>query len=466
MLQKFSKRRELLSAAMLLCFCAFTNNAMAQTWNTGVGHNGAPLTAELTGSGNNRTLTVKGNGLMADFQVSSGGVPWKDYLTNIATVVINNGVLSVGDYAFSGCTELKTVTFISGSDVSIIGYRSFEKCTSLSLIEIPKSVTTIEGEAFLNCTGLKTVKFEEESGDLNFEAYTVDPKTHEYRYDWFKNCPIQTLELKRQYKFDRYTYAGTTLFKGNNHLQTLIIGRYVTLIEISDFADCSSLTNVTIQDGSDELIFGSWGAESVFNGCPINTLYLGRKIYTGYNRTYTPFSVEYKSPFYNKTSLETLTIGKDLSWISEYAFQGCIRLTTITSNNLIPPTVGSNCFDDVNKTTCKVNVPRGTQCAYQSANQWKEFTNIVDDTNTACTNGINDVVATQLQIFPNPVKDDIFIKTDLQVEKVEICSFAGTLLTQENNFNEKISISALPEGIYLLRIYTDKGVAVSKIVKE
>jgi len=36
----------------------------------------------------------------------------------------------------------------------------------------------------------------------------------------------------------------------------------------------------------------------------------------------------------------------------------------------------------------------------------------------------------------------------------------------ENNFTEKISVSALSEGIYLLKIYTDKGLAVSKIVKE
>ena len=45
----------------------------------------------------------------------------------------------------------------------------------------------------------------------------------------------------------------------------------------------------------------------------------------------------------------------------------------------------------------------------------------------------------------------------------------GTLLMSQNNFNEKISVSALSQGVYLLKVYTDKtdkGVAISKIVKE
>ena len=82
------------------------------------------------------------------------------------------------------------------------------------------------------------------------------------------------------------------------------------------------------------------------------------------------------------------------------------------------------------------------------------------------TTDIANALANQLQIFPNPTKDEIFIKSDLQIEKVEISSVAGTLLISETNFVEKISVSALPHGVYLLKVYTDKGVAVSKIVKE
>jgi len=80
--------------------------------------------------------------------------------------------------------------------------------------------------------------------------------------------------------------------------------------------------------------------------------------------------------------------------------------------------------------------------------------------------GINEVENAKLQIYPNPVKDEIFIKSELPITKIEISSLTGTLLILENNFNERISVSTLPKGIYLLKVYTDKGVIISKIVKE
>ena len=71
-----------------------------------------------------------------------------------------------------------------------------------------------------------------------------------------------------------------------------------------------------------------------------------------------------------------------------------------------------------------------------------------------------------LQIFPNPTEDEIFIQSNLQIEKVEVYSLLGSLLISEDNFNNKISVSALHAGIYLLKVYTNKGFVVRKIVKE
>jgi subtilisin family serine protease len=88
-----------------------------------------------------------------------------------------------------------------------------------------------------------------------------------------------------------------------------------------------------------------------------------------------------------------------------------------------------------------------------------------DVTIALTTTGIDDVVANRLQIFPNPAKEDIFIKSELPVEKVEIYSLTGNLLSSENNFKEKISVSDLSRGVYLLKVYTDKGIIISKIIK-
>jgi len=82
------------------------------------------------------------------------------------------------------------------------------------------------------------------------------------------------------------------------------------------------------------------------------------------------------------------------------------------------------------------------------------------------TLGINDEIAKQLQIFPNPAQTEIFVNSDVQIEKIEIYSITGDLLRFENNFKGKISVSDLAQGIYLLKVYTDKGVVYSKFVKE
>ena len=124
---------------------------------------------------------------------------------------------------------------------------------------------------------------------------------------------------------------------------------------------------------------------------------------------------------------------------------------------------------NVNKSTCKLYIPDCSNMnAYRAVADWN-FANIyAEGTITPCGSGsgIDDIIVSQLQIFPNPTKDEVFIKSDLQLEKAEIYSLTGTLLIQENNFTEKISVSALSQGVYLLKVYTDKGVAISKIVKE
>ena len=56
--------------------------------------------------------------------------PWSDYSANITSVVIDDGVQSVGDYCFYGLTALIDVSL--GSSVESIGYGAFDGCTSLT----------------------------------------------------------------------------------------------------------------------------------------------------------------------------------------------------------------------------------------------------------------------------------------------------------------------------------------------
>ena len=118
--------------------------------------------------------------------------------------------------------------------------------------------------------------------------------------------------------------------------------------------------------------------------------------------------------------------------------------------------------------TANINSPAGFYDIVLSGGYDKnyDYTLVNGILEVTTTTGINNVVANQLSIYPNPAKDDIFVKSEVQIKKVEIYSLTGALLLSENNFKEKISVLTLPHGVYLVKVYTDKEVAVSKIVKE
>lgn len=85
--------------------------------------------------------------------------------------------------------------------------------------------------------------------------------------------------------------------------------------------------------------------------------------------------------------------------------------------------------------------------------------------------GIDDVQASKISIYPNPAQNELFIRTDLTIKKVEINDLTGHNVkilnaTSSQNGVQTISVSSLLKGIYLVKVYTENGVVVSKIVKE
>ena len=111
----------------------------------------------------NGTLTISGNGKMYDYSDSDNTsfnttAPWgnhRDY--QIKKVIIAQGVSSIGDCAFSGCTSLTSVAIPDG--VTSIGRGAFYYCTSLTSVAIPDSVTSIGYYAFYNCDSLTDVYY-------------------------------------------------------------------------------------------------------------------------------------------------------------------------------------------------------------------------------------------------------------------------------------------------------------------
>ena len=114
---------------------------------------GSNLTWTLDSKG---ALTIRGTGEMAhygkNYRDACLRAPWPK---DIKTVTIENGVTSIGGYAFYSCEELAAITI--PDSVTSIGMSAFEDCESLAAITIPDGVTRISQNAFSSCRNLTDI---------------------------------------------------------------------------------------------------------------------------------------------------------------------------------------------------------------------------------------------------------------------------------------------------------------------
>jgi hypothetical protein len=123
-------------------------------------------TGPLAWNLNNGTLTISGNGAMPDYDFLNAA-PWTPYYENITTAIIENGVTSIGSFAFFYCAALTSITI--RESVTSIGMMAFSGCIALPSITISSSVTTIGNAAFTACTALTSINVNSENANYSSE---------------------------------------------------------------------------------------------------------------------------------------------------------------------------------------------------------------------------------------------------------------------------------------------------------
>ena len=237
----------------------------------------------LTGDG---TLTISGTGAMADYGYSDNRAPWYGARSQVKTVIIKNGVTSIGNDAFYDCKALTSATI--PNSVTSIGDDAFSICTALTNVTIPNSVTSIGDDAFSICTALTNVTIPESVTQIGFGAFSGSNAAITVASGNSKYCSAAGALYNKQ---------KTTLFyPGMIKDGSFRIPNSVTTIADYAFSNCLSLTSVTIPNSVTSIGGAAFG---------------------------------------NCLSLTSVTILNSVSSIGEFAFKDCTSLTSVTIPNSV-----------------------------------------------------------------------------------------------------------------------------------
>lgn len=259
--------------------------------------------------------------------------PWKSSRAQIKRVNIGEGVTSIGNCAFYGCTALTEVNI--ASTVTDIGNEAFYNCTSLTGIDIPGGVTRIGTRAFDSCENLANIALPETMvtiEDLAFKGCKALTSV---------NFPSGVTNISRSVFWE----SGLTSFT---------IPEGVTNISDNAFIRCTSLTSVSIPEGVTNI------GNAAFEGCssltsvsiPTSVTNIGERTFLGC------------------PTLTSVSISEGVTSIGDAAFRDCSSLTSVYCYASTPPNYDKSAFWG-NASNRKIYVPTDYVDDYK--NNWSDY---------------------------------------------------------------------------------------------
>ena len=370
------------------------------TWSMGDGTCGTDVKWYLDFTG---TLHIYGSGNMQNSSISWGvpNTPWASVREKVLAVVIEEGVTSIGDYAFYGFTNLTSVTIADsvtkiGTVSNYTGYGcSFMNCTSLTQITIPKNVTSIAYSTFEDCSSLTTITVA--SGNTAYSsadgilydrykdaihcypagktgAFTIPSTVDKIMPYAFATCkgltevtiPATVTSIGNYafydcYGLDHVTFLGSAPSFGSNSFTG------VTTTVDYPAADTSWTHSVMKSAGGTNLTWnggsGSCGTgvqwKLTYKYSTVTLTISGSGAMSNYTSGNQPWAnriaditaVEVcngvtsvgEYALYNSNALTTVMLADTVTSIGTYAFGNCTKLTSVTLGNGIQ-TIGDNAF--------------------------------------------------------------------------------------------------------------------------
>lgn len=322
-----------------------------------------------------KVLTISGTGEMYHDGHFSDSLHWhgQKLTTTIQSVVIEQGVTSVGYWAFANCTNLKTISLPDG--ITVIEANAFDK-SGLTSIVLPNSVTEVQESAFndckqlascdlgrgikhigkncfWDCTALKSLKWSDcletigrgcfiswgsgsssDVGKIPLQDTLVFPATFRSMdeiFSCYTNVKVVIWNARRPqgsgmgplYNYyhsydeiivgDEVEVIPANLFRDQRKIDTIMLPESVESIGQNAFNGCTKLAYVNIPENVQTI-----GKAAFYNCSALTSLELPEGI-----------SEIYGSTFYGCKSLKRINLPEGVTAIDESAFSGCTVLDSL-----------------------------------------------------------------------------------------------------------------------------------------
>lgn len=333
-------KQRILAVVATLLLCA---NVFAQTSGTC----GSNLTWSY--SIPNRVLTISGYGDMTNYDINGYGVPWRLFTGIMKTVVLPDGITSIGTAAFIFCSDLTSVNIPSG--VTNIGDRAFDGCSRLSSITLPEGLTTIGEDAFSGCSGLRSITIPNTVTGIGEKAF--GSCTGLKSITCLASQP-PTLGANVFYCINKFTV--TIVVPKNSRALYLADSQWNAFYKVIGLTNmCGPNLTWTLQDSV--LTISGTGAMYNFtheDSVPWQPLHADEIAHVVIQDGVTEIGAHV---FYECSNLRSVSIPQTVTAIGKEAFFFCRKLTSVNIPDSVT-TIGDYAFADCSELT-SITIPQG-----------------------------------------------------------------------------------------------------------